>query len=50
MYDTQTQVIIPPLTPLLRLLRPRFVGIRGQSSYDYAMQYHEHTPPPLLFR
>lgn len=23
-----------------------FTGVRGQSSFDYGLQYHEYTPPP----
>ena len=28
------------------VLRPGFVGMRGQWSYDYGMQDYEYPPPP----
>ena len=30
------------------VLRPGFVGMRGQWSDDYGMHDHEYTPPPPL--
>ena len=31
------------------VLRPGFIGMRGQWSYDYGMQNYEYTPlPPIL--
>ena len=29
------------------VLRPGFVGMRGQWSYDYGMQDYEYPPPPM---